>query len=192
MGCFNTNSPNGRQQPRQQTVNPLRQAATLLSRGRLGVSSSGKEINCEAHWNRCGGSRKVGVQEGEGVYRIAQVLTLFADLLTGVLDLLFSGEEDQDVSRGFAGVDLHHCPDARLQVVPLRFLGVEDLHRVQPPWNLRCINFASDQLTDRGAFPDLRFPWGTRPIFSPTGLCPVLRRKHHHPQLSNAYCPGIQ
>jgi hypothetical protein len=30
-----------------------------------------------------------------------------------------------------AGVYLHHCADGSLQVVPLRLLRIEDLHRMQ-------------------------------------------------------------
>jgi hypothetical protein len=52
----------------------------------------------------------------------AHLLDLFGDLLTGVLDLLLSREEQEDVPGGLARVDLDDSPDGRLEVVPFGIL----------------------------------------------------------------------
>ena len=51
------------------------------------------------------------------------------------MDLL-SSEEEEDVSHDLlTEVDLDHCPDGRLNVVPLWLRSEEYLHRVGPTWN---------------------------------------------------------
>jgi hypothetical protein len=45
----------------------------------------------------------------------------------------------------FACVYLHHCADGCLQIVALRLLRVEDLHRVQPAWHLTAAQPAADR-----------------------------------------------
>lgn len=47
---------------------------------------------------------------------------LLGNLLAGVLNFLLSCEKHQNVARRFTDVYLHHCPDGRLQVIPLWFL----------------------------------------------------------------------
>lgn len=51
-----------------------------------------------------------------------RVAHLLGDLAARVLDLLLSRQEDQDVARRLARVDLHHRADGGLQVVALRLL----------------------------------------------------------------------
>ena len=53
---------------------------------------------------------------------VPHLLDLLGDLAAGVLDLLLSGEEQQDVALGLTGVDLDDGADGRLQVVALRVL----------------------------------------------------------------------
>mmetsp|Transcript_80034 Transcript_80034/g.214217 ORF Transcript_80034/g.214217 Transcript_80034/m.214217 type:complete len:283 (-) Transcript_80034:1008-1856(-) len=59
--------------------------------------------------------------------RLLLAAQLHLDLVARLLDLLLAREEDEDVARRLAQVDLHRRADRRLQVVPLRLLGVEDL-----------------------------------------------------------------
>mmetsp|Transcript_48960 Transcript_48960/g.116583 ORF Transcript_48960/g.116583 Transcript_48960/m.116583 type:complete len:518 (+) Transcript_48960:640-2193(+) len=61
--------------------------------------------------------------------RAALPLQLRCDLGTRLLDLVLAREEEEDVALGLREVDLHGRADRRLEIVPLRLLGVEDFDR---------------------------------------------------------------
>ncbi len=54
---------------------------------------------------------------------------------TGFLDFLLASEEEQDVARRLAKMDLQDGADRRLQIGALRLRGVEDLDRGQATRN---------------------------------------------------------
>mmetsp|Transcript_79232 Transcript_79232/g.210411 ORF Transcript_79232/g.210411 Transcript_79232/m.210411 type:complete len:458 (+) Transcript_79232:652-2025(+) len=56
---------------------------------------------------------------------------LLAEAPACALDLLLAGEEEQHVPLGLGVVNLHHCPDGCLKVIPLWLRGVENLDRVR-------------------------------------------------------------
>mmetsp|Transcript_6522 Transcript_6522/g.22449 ORF Transcript_6522/g.22449 Transcript_6522/m.22449 type:complete len:371 (-) Transcript_6522:170-1282(-) len=68
--------------------------------------------------------------------RLAHLPGLALDPPARLLDLLLSRQEEQHVALLLVLVNLQHRPDGGLEVVPLRLLGVEDLHREEPSRNL--------------------------------------------------------
>lgn len=83
---------------------------------------------------------------------IPHLLNFLGYLFAGILNLLLSSQEDKDVTRWFADMDLHNCPDGCLQVVPFRLLqyhecglnehsdmGQDCICRMQAPTDSTCI-----------------------------------------------------
>jgi len=63
---------------------------------------------------------------------------IVADALASVLDLLLTGEEEQNVTRRLAQMQLHHGVDRRLEIVSLGLGCVKDLDRMQTTRNSLC------------------------------------------------------
>lgn len=57
------------------------------------------------------------------------------DFPAGIFNLVFTGQEEQDIALGLGGVNLEDCSDGGLDVVALRLGGVEDLDRVSSSRN---------------------------------------------------------
>lgn len=81
---------------------------------------------------------------------VSHLLHFLCDFSASVLNLLLSCEEHQDVPWGLTGVDLNHGSDGRFQIVPLRLLCVEDLHREQASRDLPTKQEAVSQTSVRG------------------------------------------
>mmetsp|Transcript_15732 Transcript_15732/g.52661 ORF Transcript_15732/g.52661 Transcript_15732/m.52661 type:complete len:620 (+) Transcript_15732:595-2454(+) len=61
-------------------------------------------------------------------FLVVLTLKLSIDLGTGLFDLIFTRQEQKNVSWWLAEVNLHCCADGSFKVVPLCFLGVEDFN----------------------------------------------------------------
>ena len=111
----------GEARPEGQSLTcPLRQRRKLQSRPVVCTCSRSREGR---HRRTTGWARRSRpASHLDWPHRLAHLLTLLADLATCVLNLLLARQEHKHVSRRFAAVNLHHCANGRLQIVPLWFL----------------------------------------------------------------------
>lgn len=64
-----------------------------------------------------------------------EALHAFVEGLTGGVDLLLASEEQQDVPRGLAEMNLQHRYQGGLYVVCLGLFGVQYFNWERPPWD---------------------------------------------------------